>query len=124
MVAEIVEALAEKLGDRIGGLISVVLGNLVELVASFTAPVSGPYHLMAISVAGAVITNCLPILGASTCLAARRKPTIDIHPYSTGLQSQHLLISTIFLAIPTVFYLLLNEKFTDRGSSFDNLAFY
>jgi len=83
MVAEMVEALAEKLGDRIGGLISVVLGNLVELVVSFTALASGLYHLVVISVAGAVITNCLLILGVSTCLAARRKPTIDIHPYST-----------------------------------------
>ncbi len=124
MVAEMVEALAEKLGDRIGGLISVVLGNLVELVVSFTALASGLYHLVVISVAGAVITNCLLILGVSTCLAARRKPAIDIHPYSTGLQSQQLLISTIFLAVPTVFYLLLNETFTDGGNSFDNFALY
>jgi Ca2+:H+ antiporter len=124
MVAEMVEALAEKLGDRIGGLISVVLGNLVELVVSFTALASGLYHLVVISVAGAVITNCLLILGVSTCLAARRQPTIDIHPHSSGLQSQQLLISTIFLAVPTVFYLLLDEKFTDGGSRFDNFAIY
>ena len=124
MVAEMVEALAEKLGDRIGGLISVVLGNLVELVVSFSALASGLYHLVVISVAGAVITNCLLILGVSTCLAARKKPTIDIHPYSSGLQSQQLLMSTIFLAVPTVFYLLLNQKFTDGGSAFDNFAIY
>ena len=33
-------------------------------------------------------------------------------------------MSTIFLAVPTVFYLLLNQKFTDGGSAFDNFAIY
>lgn len=72
MIAEMVEALADKLGDRIGGLISVALGNLVELVVSFTALASGLYHLVVISVAGAVITNCLLVLGISTCVGARK----------------------------------------------------
>lgn len=105
MIAEMVEALADRLGDRIGGLISVALGNLVELVVSFTALASGLYQLVVISVAGAVITNCLLVLGISTCVGARKKATIEIHPHSTGLQSQQLLISTIFLAVPTIFHL-------------------
>jgi len=124
MLAEMVETLADQLGERIGGLISVALGNLVELVVSFTALASGLYHLVVISVAGAVITNCLLILGISTCLAARSKPHIDIHPHSSGLQSQQLLISTIFLAVPTVFYLTLNQTMSDGASRFDGFALY
>jgi Ca2+:H+ antiporter len=124
MVAEMVEALADRLGERIGGLVSVALGNLVELVVSFTALASGLYHLVVISVAGAVITNCLLILGVSTCLAARSKPHIDIHPHSSGLQSQQLLISTIFLAVPTVFYLRLNQTMSDGANRFDGFALY
>ena len=124
MVAEMVEALADRLGERIGGLVSVALGNLVELVVSFTALASGLYHLVVISVAGAVITNCLLILGVSTCLAARSKPHIDIHPHSSGLQSQQLLISTIFLAVPTVFYLRLNQTMSDGANRFDGFSLY
>lgn len=131
MIAEMVEALADKLGDRIGGLISVALGNLVELVVSFTALASGLYHLVVISVAGAVITNCLLVLGISTCVGARRKATIEIHPYSTGLQSQQLLISTIFLAVPTVFHLVNNlnpggtpTAMSDGSNIFDSFAIY
>jgi len=131
MIAEMVEALADKLGDRIGGLISVALGNLVELVVSFTALASGLYHLVVISVAGAVITNCLLVLGISTCVGARKKATIEIHPYSTGLQSQQLLISTIFLAVPTIFHLAnnfnLGEKaatLSDGSNIFDSFASY
>jgi Ca2+:H+ antiporter len=124
MVAEMVEALADRLGDRIGGLVSVALGNLVELVVSFTALSSGLYHLVVISVAGGVITNCLLILGISTCLAARNEPHIDIHPHSSGLQSQQLLVSTIFLAVPTVFHLHTHQPMSDGANSFDAFALY
>lgn len=124
MIAEMVEALADRLGDRIGGLVSVALGNLVELVVSFTALASGLYELVVISVAGAVITNCLLILGISTCLGARHTATIEIHPHSTGLQSQQLLISTIFLAVPSIFFLRLRDPMSDGSNSFDAFGSY
>jgi Ca2+:H+ antiporter len=124
MIAEMVEALADRLGDRIGGLVSVALGNLVELVVSFTALTSGLYELVVISVAGSVITNCLLILGLSTCLGARNSATIDIHPHSTGLQSQQLLISTIFLAVPSIFFVRLREAISEGSNRFDGFATY
>lgn len=124
MIAEMVEALADRLGDRVGGLVSVALGNLVELVVSFTALASGLYHLVVISVAGSVITNCLLILGISTCLGARHKATIDIHPHSSGLQSQQLLISTIFLAVPTIFFIRVRATISDGSNRFDGFAMY
>lgn len=124
MVAEMVEAMADRLGDRIGGLVSVALGNLVELVVSFTALASGLYHLVVISVAGSVITNCLLILGVSTCLGARHKATISIHPHSSGLQSQQLLMSTILLAVPSVFFLRMPNGVSDGSNRFDAFAGY
>jgi Ca2+:H+ antiporter len=124
MIAEMVEALADRLGDRIGGLVSVALGNLVELVVSFTALASGLYELVVISIAGAVITNCLLILGISTCLSARNTATIRIHPHSTGLQSQQLLVSTIFLAVPSIFFVRLHQGMSDGSNRFDGFATY
>ena len=73
IIAERVEALADRLCDRIGGLISVALGKLVELVVSFTVLASGLYHLVVISIAGAVMTNSPLVLGISTYIGARRK---------------------------------------------------
>lgn len=124
MISEMVDALADRLGDRIGGLVSVGLGNLVELVVSFSALAGGLYPLVVSSIAGAVITNCLLILGISTCLAARKKEHIDIHPHSSGLQSQQLLLSTIVLIIPTIFYSHKGHIMTDGGSQFDGFAMY
>ena len=124
MVAELVEALADRLGDRIGGLVSVALGNLVELVVSFTALASGLYPLVVISIAGSVITNCLLILGISTCAGARKKPTIEINPQSTGLQDQQLLMSAVFLAIPTIFYLGLKTPVSVGADKLDSFGTY
>jgi len=124
MIAEMVEALADRLGNRIGGLVSVALGNLVELVVSFTALASGLYNLVVVSMAGAVITNCLLVLGISTCVGARKKATIEIHPYSTGLQDQQLLASAMFLAIPTIFALNNKAVLSEGASRFDSFAFY
>ena len=127
MIAEMVEALADRLGDRLGGLVSVALGNLVELVISFTALASGLYHLVVVSVAGAAITNCLLVLGISTCIGARNKATIDVHPDSTDLQSQQLLISTIFLAVPTIFHLAhesSRQTLSEGSSQLDSFATY
>jgi len=124
MIAEMVEALADRLGNRIGGLVSVALGNLVELVVSFTALASGLYNLVVVTMAGAVITNCLLVLGISTCVGARKKATIEIHPYSTGLQDQQLLASAMFLAIPTIFALNNKAVLSEGASRFDSFAFY
>jgi Ca2+:H+ antiporter len=104
MLSEIVDVLVIRLGSRLGGLVSVCLGNLVEMVVSFTALASGLYSLVVISIIGAVITNCLVVLGISTIVAGRGRPNFSIHPYATGLQSQQLVIAAIFFAIPTVFY--------------------
>jgi Ca2+:H+ antiporter len=124
MIAEMVETLADRLGNRIGGLVSVALGNLVELVVSFTALASGLYNLVVVSMAGAVITNCLLVLGISTCVGARKKATIEIHPHSTGLQDQQLLASTMFLAIPTIFALNNKTALSEGASKFDSFSFY
>lgn len=105
MVAVLVHALARRLGNRLGGLVSVTLGNLVDLVVLFTALNSGLYPLVVTSLAGAVITNCLLVLGLSTLVASRRVIAVPIHPHSTQLQTQQLLISSILLSVPTIFLL-------------------
>ena len=126
MLSEIVEVLVIRLGSRLGGLVSVCLGNLVEMVVSFTALASGLYSLVVISVIGAVITNCLVVLGISTIVAGRGRPHFSIHPYATTLQSQQLVIAAIFFAIPTVFY-HSRSKITsglEGAGVFDNFALY
>ena len=72
VISQLVDHLSDHLGDRYSGVVSVGLGNLVELVVSITALTSGLYELVVISVAGAVITNCLLMLGIKHNTASGR----------------------------------------------------
>jgi len=127
MLSEIVDVLVIRLGSRLGGLVSVCLGNLVEMVVSFTALASGLYSLVVISIIGAVITNCLVVLGISTIVAGRGRPNFSIHPYATTLQSQQLVMAAIFFAIPTVFYHAhskISAANLEGAGVFDSFALY
>ena len=66
ITAELVDRLVHRVGERLGGLLNVTLGNLLELVIALTALKSGLYDLVVLSIAGAVITNSLLVLGIST----------------------------------------------------------
>src|SRR4029453_7377026 len=62
------EAVAAKTGDAVGGLLNATLGNLTELVIALAALRAGQYTLVKASIAGAIVTNTLFMLGASFLL--------------------------------------------------------
>lgn len=124
VISILVDQLSEHLGDRYSGVVSVGLGNLVELVVSITALASGLYRLVVISVAGAVITNCLLVLGISTFVAGRREQHVQIDDRSTNLQARQLMLSLLFLAVPTVFSLGKGLNPMEGTDQLDNFAVY
>lgn len=114
LTAELVDHLVQRVGERLGGLLNVTLGNLLELVIALTALRSGLYELVVVSIAGAVITNSLLVLGVSTMLAGRQALTIDLNQYSRGLSTRQLLISVILMGCIEF----------QRGETFDLFALY
>src|SRR5712691_4287431 len=65
LLSHATEAVAAKTGDTVGGLLNATLGNLAELVIALAALRAGQYMLVKASVAGAIVTNTLFMLGAS-----------------------------------------------------------
>ena len=59
------ESVATRTGDAIGGLLNATLGNLTELLIALTALRAGQYVLVKASIAGAIVTNALFMLGAA-----------------------------------------------------------
>jgi Ca2+:H+ antiporter len=104
VLSQLVEALVEHLGPRFGGLVSVIFGNVVELLVAINALNSGLYPLVVISIAGSVVINCLPVLGLGIVVATTREQGQAIDPHSRDLHTQQLLMSAILLALPSVFY--------------------
>src|SRR5215471_12170789 len=68
LLSHATESVAAKTGDAAGGLLNATLGNLTELVIALTALRAGQYMLVKASVAGAIVTNTLFMLGASFLL--------------------------------------------------------
>src|SRR5512147_262273 len=65
LLSHATESVAAKTGDAVGGLLNATLGNLAELVIALTALSAGQYTLVKASIAGAIVTNTLFMLGAS-----------------------------------------------------------
>jgi Ca2+:H+ antiporter len=94
------ESVAEKTGDAIGGLLNATLGNLTELIITVAALQAGEYTLVKASIAGAIVTNSLFMLGASFLLGGLRHHVQDYNRAGGRLYSALLLMATIALLAP------------------------
>src|SRR5690242_1096936 len=77
LLSHATESVAEKTGDTVGGLLNATLGNLTELVIALTALKAGEYALVKGSIAGAIVTNSLFMLGASFLLGGLKHRVQD-----------------------------------------------
>ena len=92
---------ASKTGDAVGGLLNATLGNLTELVITVAALRAGEYMLVKASIAGAIVTNSLFMLGASFLLGGLRYHVQEFNRSSARLQAGLLFLSTVALLIPS-----------------------
>src|SRR6186713_1908170 len=75
LLSHATESVAAKTGDSVGGLLNATLGNLTELVIALTALRAGQTMLVKASVAGAIVTNTLFMLGMSFLLGGLKEHT-------------------------------------------------
>jgi Ca2+:H+ antiporter len=95
------ESVAVKTGDAVGGLLNATLGNLTELVIALTALRAGEYVLVKASIAGAIVTNTLFVLGASFLLGGLKYHVQEFNRVSARMQASLLFLATIALLIPS-----------------------
>jgi Ca2+:H+ antiporter len=101
LLSHATESVAAKTGDAIGGLLNATLGNLTELVIALTALRAGQYVLVKASIAGAIVTNTLFMLGASFLLGGLKHHTQEYNRSNSRFQAALLFLATIALLIPS-----------------------
>ena len=101
LLSHATESVASKTGDSVGGLLNATLGNLTELVIAVTALRAGQYMLVKASVAGAIVTNTLFMLGASFFLGGLKYHIQEYNRVSARFQAGLLFLSTVALLIPS-----------------------
>src|SRR5256884_5894204 len=100
LLSHATEAVSEKTGDAMGGLLNATLGNLTELIIAVTALHAGEYMLVKASIAGAIVTNSLFMLGASFLLGGLWHHVQEYNRAGGRMHSALLLMSTIALLAP------------------------
>lgn len=100
LLSHATESVAEKTGDAVGGLLNATLGNLTELIIALAALQAGEYMLVKASIAGAIVTNSLFMLGASFLLGGLRYRTQEFNRAGGRLHAALLLMATIALITP------------------------
>ncbi len=101
LLSHATESVAVKTGDSVGGLLNATLGNLTELVIAIAALQAGQYTLVKASIAGAIVTNSLFMLGASFLLGGVRYHLQEFNRIAARFQAGLLFLATIGLLIPS-----------------------
>ncbi len=101
LLSHATESVAAKTGDSVGGLLNATLGNLTELVIALTALRAGQYMLVKASIAGAIVTNTLFMLGASFLLGGLKHRVQEYSRAGARFQASLLFLATIALLIPS-----------------------
>jgi Ca2+:H+ antiporter len=104
LLSHATESVAAKTGDAAGGLLNATLGNLTELVIALTALRAGQYMLVKASIAGAIVTNTLFMLGASFLLGGLKHHVQEYNRAGVRLQAGLLFLATVALLIPSAIF--------------------
>src|SRR5437660_2374953 len=100
LLSHATESVAAKTGDSVGGLLNSTLGNLTELVIAIVALQAGQYTLVKASIAGAIVTNTLFMLGMSFLLGGLRFHVQGVNRIGARMQAGLLFLATVALLIP------------------------
>jgi Ca2+:H+ antiporter len=101
LLSHATESVAAKTGDAVGGLLNATLGNLTELIIALAALKAGQYMLVKASIAGAIVTNTLFMLGASFLLGGLKHHVQEFNKAGARLQAGLLFLATVALLIPS-----------------------
>jgi len=111
MIGEGTEALAEKVGQRAGGLLNATLGNAAELIIAIVALRQGLVQLVLASITGSILGNLLLVLGLSLLVGGMKNGTQKFNRANAGIDATLLVLSVFALGIPSFFNLELEPDF-------------
>jgi Ca2+:H+ antiporter len=102
LLSKATESVAARTGDAVGGLLNATLGNLTELVIALTALRAGMLDLVKASIAGAIMTNSLFMLGMALLLGGLKHHEQSYNRANARLQAGMLFLAAIALLIPSM----------------------
>ena len=103
LLGEATEALAEKTGPRLGGLLNASLGNAAELIITLFAIRAGQLELVKASIIGSILGNLLAVMGMSIFLGGLKYGLQRFSRSHVGLDATLTILAVIAISVPSVF---------------------
>lgn len=103
VLGEATEALAEKTGPQIGGLLNASLGNAAELIITIVAISAGKIALVKASIIGSILGNLLFVLGLSILLGGIKHGTQKFDRNRVSVDANLVILAAITISIPSLF---------------------
>lgn len=102
LIAGFTDALADRVGDRIGGLLEATFGNAAFIILGILSLSQGLIAVVQASIAGAIIANTLFVLGLSFFLGTMRGKR-QLFSAETGTSYAKLLaLAVVALVLPAL----------------------
>jgi Ca2+:H+ antiporter len=96
------EALAERLGQSIGGLLNATFGNAAEIIIGLVALTAGLPEVVRASIAGSIIGNALLVQGLSMFYGGWKYRKQRFNSRVAGQYAAMLALAVIGMAIPSL----------------------
>jgi Ca2+:H+ antiporter len=103
LMGQATEALAEKTGPRLGGLLNATLGNAAELIITLFAIKEGLLELVKASLIGSILGNVLLVMGLSILLGGLKNGVQKFDRSHVGVDATMTILAVIALSVPSFF---------------------
>ena len=103
LLGEATEALAEKIGPRLGGLLNATLGNAAELIITLFAVQAGLLDLVKASLIGSILGNVLLVTGFSILVGGLKNGIQKFDRAHVGVDATLSILAVIALSVPSFF---------------------
>ncbi len=103
LMGESTEALAEKTGPRLGGLLNATLGNAAELIITLFAIRAGLLDLVKASLIGSILGNVLLVTGFSILAGGLKNGVQKFDRAHVGVDATMTILAVIALSVPSFF---------------------
>src|SRR4051794_13817176 len=98
------EALAEKLGAGIGGLLNATFGNAAEMIIAFQGLRAGLSEVVKASLTGSILGNILLVLGVSILAGGVKHKSQKFNRTAATMSATMMALSAIGLLVPALFH--------------------
>ena len=106
------DALSERAGPGIGGLLNATFGNAAELIIAAIGLSHGLGEVVKASITGSIIGNCLLVLGACILAGGLKHPVQRFNRTAASLGTTLMALAAIGLLVPTLFWAAAKQDAT------------